>query len=182
ILQVASSGCKPSIDVLKPSEFSQCDQSNYFAVKTIKEAKPDVVVIAQGFDHSSEKMVVIAQYLRKIGVKRVLYLGSTPHWNSALPLIFARKLWIEKSKRIFTGLNLESVSTNERLIHELADENSFEFVNVINLFCNSSGCLTYTGEDVVQTLTTWDYGHLTISGSIYLAEHLLVPKIVRNFD
>ena len=44
VLQIASSACHPNPRLETPSTTSQCDQSNYFAMKTIREVKPDVVI------------------------------------------------------------------------------------------------------------------------------------------
>ncbi|GAA5787417.1 hypothetical protein YWS52_37450 [Chitiniphilus shinanonensis] len=180
VLQIASSGCLPDPSVVSPSLERQCVQSNYFAIKVIREAAPDVVVVAQATGHSVETMAGISHKLKELGVKRVLFLGPTPQWTSDLPKIIARQLWLIKPRRTYIGINQEVIAKNNQLSREFGNANPSEFVDVIGLFCSSEGCLTYTGDDLNKSITTWDYGHLTPSASKYLAQHLLVRRITIN--
>src|SRR4029078_6197310 len=87
ILQVASSGCSPNSNIDSPSEANQCAQSNFFAMQIIKTAKPDVVVVAKASGHSVDAMNDIAQKLKTLGAKKILFIGPTPKWIGDLPKI-----------------------------------------------------------------------------------------------
>lgn len=178
VLQVATSGCAPNSEISSPSSTKQCDQSNYFAIKTIKEAKPDTVVIAQDKGIATHTMAEITRHLKSLGVKRVLFLGPAPRWTAFLPKIFARKLWIEKPDRSFVGIDTDILKINEQRMKEFNSNDIAIYVDVIGLFCNTGGCITYTDEDIYTSLTTWDYGHLTPSASRYLAKNLLIKMIM----
>lgn len=178
VLQIASSGCAPNPNIDSPSRASQCDQSNYFAMKTIRNVVPDVVVIAQADGHSSKVVTEISSKLKAFGIKKILFLGPTPQWESDLPKIFARRLWITKPKRTFIGVKQDVFAKNDLLLRNFPADEISQFVDIIGLFCDSNGCLTYTDDDIKETMTTWDYGHLTPSASKYLAQHLLVKRIV----
>lgn len=178
MLQVASPGCRPSIDIEKPSTVSQCDQSNYFALKTIAEVRPDVVVLAQVDGHSARTMARIAGRLEQMGVRKVLFLGPVPQWRADLPRIFARQLWLTRPVRTYTGIKQETLDSNERLLQTFRPTRAAEYVNIIGLFCDASGCLTHTDANINESMTTSDYGHLTPAGSEYLARNLLVARIV----
>jgi peptidoglycan/LPS O-acetylase OafA/YrhL len=180
VLQVASSGCPPNPNVEVPSTTSQCEQSNYFAIKTIREAKPDVVVVAEVSGHSAKTMQEIAAKVEPLGVKKILFLGPTPQWTTDLPRIMARQLWLTKPRRTHVGLDQQTLSTNRQLLKEFKATEKSEFVDVIGVFCNGDGCLTYTRDDMRESLTTWDYGHLTPSGSDYLAKNRLAALIMGN--
>ena len=177
VLQVASSGCTPNPDIDMPSSVSQCQQSNYFAMKTIKEVIPDVVVIAHAGGHNSEDIKKIALKLKQAGIKRILYLGATPQWTTDFPKILVRQLGLKIPVRTYAGINWDVVYNNKRLADDLKFSNLVEFVNIIDFFCNKNGCLTYTGDDIKTGITTWDYGHLTPSGSNYLAKNMLISKV-----
>lgn len=179
VLQIASSACKPNPNIDSPSSQSQCNQSNYFAIKTIRDAVPNVVVIAQAKEHSAKAMAEIAYKLQKFGVEKILFLGPTPKWDSHLPKIIARKLWVTKPPmRTYVGINQEIIKSNEQLLREFSKDNSAEYIDVIGFFCNNEGCLTYTGDDIKESITTWDYGHLTPAASKYFAQHFLVERII----
>ena len=178
ILQVASSICSPNPNIDSPSSESQCKQSNYFAMKTIKEVTPDVVVIAQANGHSAKVMFDISTRLKRLGVKKVLFLGPTPQWKSDLPKILARQLWLTKPKRTYIGINKDIIALNDALLKNFTPDGNAEFINVIGLFCDTNGCITYSDDDIKDSITTWDYGHLTPSASKYLSKNLLVKRIV----
>ncbi len=178
VLQIASSGCLPDPNIVAPSTESQCKQSNYFAVKTIRDVIPDVVVIAQANGHTPQVAIEISTKLKALGVKKVLFLGPTPQWNTELPKILARQLWLTKPKKTFVGINQDVLASNRALLRGLQTDAGFEFVNVIGLFCDAIGCLTHTDDGLKESITTWDYGHLTPTASKYLAENLLVNRIV----
>ena len=112
VLQIATSGCRPNPNIDAPSSTSQCNHSNYFAIKTIKEARPDVVVIAQARDHSAKTMGEIAEKLEALGVNRVLFIGPTPHWTADLPKILARQLWTTTTTRTSVGINKDVMTIN----------------------------------------------------------------------
>jgi len=69
---------------------------------------------------------------------------------------------------------------NRELASNFRPDDVQQFVNVMDVFCNSDGCLTYLGDDIKQGVTTWDYGHLTPVASDYLARQILIDKIVGN--
>ena len=101
ILMVASSGCRPSISIQEDSTTNYCDRSNWFAMKTIKDTKPDVVIIAQEDKHQYKSMKATAETLKEIGIGKTVFMGPSPHWKRTLPHIIMRKLWDEN-----TGKNL----------------------------------------------------------------------------
>ena len=178
VLQIASSACWPNPNINSPSTESQCKQSNYFAMKTIKDVMPDVVVIAQANGHSSKVMIDITTKLRHYGVKKVIFLGPTPQWKSDLPNIISRQLWILKPARTYVGIKQDILTLNDVLMRDFSSVVDAEYVNLIGFFCNVNGCLTHTDDDIKKSITTWDYGHLTPSASKYLAKNLLVKRIV----
>lgn len=177
VLQVASSGCSPNPNVEAPSSINQCDQSNYFALKTIRMTKPDVVVVAQANGHSPKSMREISEKLETLGVKKILFLGPTPQWTTDLPKIMARQLWLTKPKRTHLGLNQEILNNNKLLLKNFKASEKSQFIDVIDFFCNKNGCFTFTNTDMKDSIITWDYGHLTPSASKYFAKNRLIEQI-----
>jgi hypothetical protein len=178
ILQVATSGCMPGIDAKGPSDTDWCVQSNWFALKTIESAKPDVVVVGQNDGHSVSSFARIAEELKRLGVKRVVFAGPTPHWTSRLPNIIVRKLWTDTPARTYFDIDKTVMAENAALREESRKSDLFVFVDVIGAFCSEAGCLTYIGDDRKTGITTWDYGHLTPIASDYLAKKALVGSVV----
>ena len=176
VLQVASPGCYPDLRSRVPSATSQCDQSNYFALKTIATARPDVVVVAQMAGHSLENFRQIAAQLRELGVERTVFVGPTPQWTTDLPRLVVRKLW-HAPRRTLVGLRKDVVELDARLKAGFRPDDGAKFASVIDVFCDTDGCLTYLGDDRKLGLTSWDYGHLTPVASKHLAANLLAGLV-----
>ncbi len=176
LLQITTVECVLSIDQQTPSDTSQCNQHNYFAVKTIRETKPDVVVVAQNEDHSALELQRIANYVKTLGVKKVIIVGPVPHWSGELPRILARSR-LAPPRRMREHLSLKHVDLNQALQQSLRNDHTQQYADIMKLLCDERGCLTHLGDDIAETLTTWDYGHLTPPTSEFVAQRLLVDLI-----
>lgn len=179
ILQVTSAGCFPSI-YEKPSATNFCDQSNWFALNAIKETKPDVVIIAQVSGYDIESFYPIIERLKSLGVKKIIFTGSTPRWTIDLPKIILTKLWVNTPRRTYKGIDQKILADNAVLEEKFKKIDTAIFVNIGAFFCNKDGCLTYIGDDKKTGITSFDYGHLTPVASDYLAKNLLVDVITGN--
>jgi peptidoglycan/LPS O-acetylase OafA/YrhL len=177
IMIVASSGCVPNIELADSSE-KLCVRSNWFALKNIKEAQPDIVLIAQVRHHSFEKMEEISRVLKSLGVNRVIAVGPTPYWKADLPRIIARRLWSYTPRYYNELIDAKLINKNTLLASKSKLTTTFEFVSLMDFFCNDSGCLTYIGDDRMTGVTSWDSGHLTPIASDYLAKEYLSKFIL----
>ena len=178
IMQVASSGCPASIHKLGNSKIDYCEKSNFEAFKSIKNTRPNVVVIAQEKNHSAEISSEINDELLRIGVAKVIFIGPTPHWKSELPKIIARKLWHLTPERTFIGIDQDLLIKNQKLKKQFQDRR-LSYIDVISLFCKpNAGCLIRLGPDKKLNITTADYGHLLPGASEYVAKNLLAPNII----
>ncbi len=178
ILQVATSGCVPDTNANEPSKTDKCEQSNWFALEAIRKTKPNVVIVAQDLGHDSSSIEIIRAKLTSLGVGKIIFTGPTPHWTADLPKIILRNFWENTPNRTFSGIDSSIFKENSLLEKNFSQSDKVIFVNLINFFCNKSGCLTYIGNNKETGLTTFDYGHLTPIASEYLAKKLLVKLVV----
>ncbi|KQZ78512.1 acyltransferase family protein [Pseudomonas sp. Root562] len=176
ILQVATSGCPASPDATQPSTTDYCAQSNWFALKQIKNLRPDVVIIGQNEKHDEIKLRRIFMILKDAGVERVIFTGPTPHWTVDLPKTIMKTLWVSTPRFTRQGLDMAVIERNAELRKNLANSGAI-YADIINVFCNSEGCMTYLGDDIKTGITSWDYGHLTPIASEYLAKKFLVGLV-----
>jgi peptidoglycan/LPS O-acetylase OafA/YrhL len=180
ILQVASSSCTPAANVKGPSTTNYCEQSNWFAIQTLKKARPDVLVVSQNLGQSVVNFDLLAEQLREIGIPRIIFTGPVPHWNQDLPRIILRRLWENTPQRTFVGLNMEVLIDNQILKKNFNGSASVLFADLMAPFCDASGCLTYLGIDKMTGLTSSDYGHLTPIASDYLAKQMLAKMVLEG--
>jgi hypothetical protein len=113
-----------------------------------------------------------------MGVQNVLFAGPVPRWKADLPKIIARQLWFSTPERTFVGLAIEYLDKNLALKSEF-EKNSLNYLDLISVFCNENGCLTRIGDNRMTDLVTKDVGHLLPIASDYLAQRLLIPKILQ---
>ncbi len=179
VLMVMSAGCKPELRE-DDSGTDHCQRANWFALKTIREIKPDVVIVAQNAGHDFEKLNKLGDLLLKTGVGKVIFPGPTPHWEGEFPKIILRKLWVNTPERSFVSIDEKIMSENLSLKAKFlkATNENLIFVDLIGFFCNEAGCLTRIGNDKMTGITSFDNGHLTPIASDYLAQKLLVKKVV----
>ncbi len=178
VLQVASSSCNARVDVIQPSATQYCEQSNWRALKTVREIKPDVVVIAQHAGHTVENFDVIAKALQSIGIKKIIFTGPVPHWKAALPKIIVRNLWITKPSRTTIGLDATFLTLNQHLKASFPKISATYYADLMGVLCNERGCLTRIGDNAKTGITSWDSDHLTPMTSDYVSKNLLMPLIL----
>ena len=179
LLQVASSGCATNTNA-KQSKSDYCEQSNWFAYDVIKKTKPQIVIVGQNLGHNFETMKKLSSDLRGVGVQRIIFTGPSPHWIPSLPVVIARKL-PNVPKHTFKGLDKRVLDLDLKLKKLSSQSSLFEYVSLIDFFCNDDGCLThYTQDDVAASVTAWDYGHLTPIASYHLAKDLLAPFVTKK--
>ena len=176
ILIISSSGCPANIDVPDKNANDYCQRSNQLAIKTISEIKPTVVLVAQNDHHNPETLNKLSDFLLHKNVNKVIFTGPTPHWNNELPKLILRKLWSNTPERTFEDINKKIINENEIIKSQLHVSNAIIFIDLIDFFCNESGCLTRIGDGKKTGITSWDFGHLTPIASDYLAKNLLASK------
>jgi peptidoglycan/LPS O-acetylase OafA/YrhL len=177
ILQVASSGCFPDPSASGPSTTNYCQQSNWVALQTIAKAKPDVVIVAQERGQVRRRFDEIAARIHPLGITRTLFAGPTPHWMTGLPAIVARELWPNPPRRTFVSYNPDIWALNQVLASQFIATDATAFVDIMGVFCNEAGCLTYLGDDPKTGLTSMDDAHLLPIASEYLARQLLARMV-----
>ncbi|VEF10116.1 lipopolysaccharide modification acyltransferase [Pseudomonas fluorescens] len=184
ILSVASSGCLPNLPDFDASAAEYCKKSNKFAIQAIKDQKPDVVIIAQVLWHDvSSSLPQLAAALTSYGVKHVIVMGPVPLWDGRLNQIVLQKYW--GSTPIYLKDELvKNVLDSDILLKGKygAGQGGFQYVSMIDLLCTDKGCRTYIGADRKTGMTTFDNSHLSPVASIYTAQTLLVPLIIKNIE
>ncbi len=177
VLQIASSGCTPRLDA-EDSDHDYCARSNWLALKSIAEIKPDVVIVGQNLPPSVDDLERLSRRLHELGAVRVIFAGPTPHWTRDLPKIILRDLWPAPPRRTHVGIDQSIVDSDRSLQSKFKPAGNDRYVSLIDYFCNADGCLVYLGDDVKTGVTSWDYGHLTPIASTTFAKDVLVPLIL----
>jgi hypothetical protein len=184
ILQVASSGCPAQVGPKGQSEDEYCKKSNDFALSVIKKNPPDVVLISQAYLHDQRNdFKLIASTLKMIGVKKVIILGPDPWWDPFLYKLMLRKYWNDTPRYMFDGVRPDVFKSEATLKKQYGNgSGGFEYVSLVDFYCNKSGCLTYIGNNKLDGLITFDYGHLTPKASVFLSNGILKSIVVNALN
>lgn len=177
VLQVASSGCPARLDA-KETRSHYCEYSNWFALKSIKNLKPRVVVIGQDLKHSAENMDAIARELLRAGVQKVVFTGPSPHWSPSLPASIALKFLPDTPRYTFSGMDKNVLDLDARLKSETDSLPHLTYVSLTDYFCRADGCLVYYGDKVAEGVSAYDYGHLTPIASLNFARDVLGKAVM----
>ena len=172
IMQVASIGCSASTTKNDKAIPEYCQVSNKFALSTIKNTKPEVVIIAQRFGHNVQNAKVLDQHLKNVGVKSVVFIGPTVNWPTELPKVIAHKLWIRTPERTFVGVDKDILTFNKKLKYEFLQAD-LKYIDLIDLLCNSDGCLTRIGHDRLEDIVSPDTGHLLPIASDFVGKGIV---------
>lgn len=164
-----------------------CASLNEDAIQTIRESKPDIVILYAWWHEAK----VQAQYdisnleatvaeLKKAGVPRIILLGAVPYWKEDLPQILL-KVWRKGLASVGPPLRLGDeyldpyVKETTVEMHERSKAMGIEFISGMDYFCNAQGCLTRLSENSSQPLS-YDYGHLSLPAVKYYVEQM-APRI-----
>jgi hypothetical protein len=89
----------------------------------------------------------------------------------------AARFFPDMPRRTFFGVDKGVMESDKSLQSGTANAVDFMYVSLIDYFCTKEGCLVHHGEGNPESLTSWDYGHLTPVASYHLAKDVLVPLI-----
>lgn len=170
IIQRTASGCPPIMNLDIESRV-HCRLINDHTLKTINDIRPDRVVLAAMWtSYDLANLDGTIDQLKKIGIQEIDIIGPVPQWKGSLPKqlssFFRRNVPHVIPERMLFGLN-DNFSKLDDALKIKFEKGNVRYISTKDIFCNSNGCLTRLGR-TGDTLTAWDYGHLTASGSIFL--------------
>jgi peptidoglycan/LPS O-acetylase OafA/YrhL len=176
-LLITRPGCKPAIIDSKEQIHNECEKINYFATQQIEQVIPEIVLLAQRDEWKPENVDTLYKELKAMGVKKVLYLGKSPEWTAKLPKIVARRNWHGITKYSKAGLNFDALNLEDFAQKDFKESDEKIYISLINLFCNSDGCLVYLGDDITTGITSYDTNHLSPKASSFAIKELVIPHL-----
>ena len=183
LYQVFSSSCKPAIideSIGPPKARNQftipCYKANKYALQAIKEVKPSIVIMAQIWKHEWTDFSNIANILKRNGVDHVVLIGPVPQWEPSLPDKIVRGGSILNGKYIAkSSIAKEILYTNKNLRRIYSNNNQVHYISIMDELCKDDECLFKVNNQ--GELLVYDYGHLTIEGSLYVVKNIIYPQL-----
>lgn len=175
IIQRTASGCPPILhmDVNTPEGLVRpfCKDINDRDFALIKKLRPDTIILAANWGLYDWKTIAgTIKELQAANIANLKLIGPVPQWRDNLPrqvyLYIKNDLHHKVPKRISSGLTANFAFIDKEM-NLFSKSINIEYISPITIMCNADGCLTQLGE-TADTLTAFDYGHLTAVGSRYL--------------
>ena len=175
--QVTTSLCRPDTVDYDGVPDGRCRRANAFAVAQIAERRPQVVILAQMGGHSVVDWEPLAERIRQLGAGQVIVVGPAPQWTPSLPEVVVRQYWGQDYSRVSHGLALPILATDRDLKARLATSSRLTYVSLVAALCNEQGCKAVV-DGTTNELLTFDSGHLTPKGSVFVAQSILRPILL----
>ncbi len=166
IMQATASGCKPVINT--KGERRCTDLINYIYKDFILKHQLDGIIIAgrwkaSGFDDLLESV----EYLHKKGIP-ITVLGPVPEYHGQLSTLLAQSLY-HQDPSIVQNAFVHSKSTIDRTYSNINGKYDVNYISIYDIMCPNGSCKTLLE---ANTPIQFDYGHLTLGGSIYVVRLL----------
>jgi hypothetical protein len=176
IIKLNANGCPPILDLELPNR-RQCSKTNQAIFDRILSQQPFKVVLAAnwtGYDWQQVQTTLIA--LQKASYRQIDIVGPAPQWNDSLyKQLYLNYLTTKDQsipRRMQFGLNPNFLDIEPKLM-ALANLHHVNYISIVNILCNASGCITRFG-DTADTLASFDGGHFTEVASKYVVDRF--PK------
>lgn len=174
--QIATAGCQPHIDTdnTMSGEFKvACDRSNKAAINEIKRLNPNVVIMAQRYNHDKNHYDLIVDKLFKIGIKNIVIIGPVPQWQPSLPRAIALRHFDKKEKYLSdSSFDKKVLEIDKFMKNKYRNDDRVTYISLIQYLQKEDGTLL-AKVDNENTPLVWDYGHLSLAGSEFIASHVL---------
>jgi hypothetical protein len=170
LVQLTASSCPPLPNLPNPPGVRNCTEENATAADFIAKARPDVLIIAaRWFMYDFSELPSLLKNLKASGIPKIVVVGTFPNWDQELPTTLINTYL--SSGKIPERLHSNSEGTNalwDRKTALVALAAGVSYASPQAMLCNQDGCLTHL-PDSETDLTSFDFGHLSVSASIYFA-------------
>lgn len=168
VAQFTRDSCPPLLHEVRDA----CSLSNRSVMAHIQASVPETVILFASwlaYDFSAADLGRTLRQLQAAGVENVILLGPTPNWGEPLPNI-VHAFW-RRHGYLPDRLTAKVMKPLEGTMRRTAQDHGARFVSVSDQLCDESGCLTHTPSSR-SDLLTWDYGHLTTTGAVFIVQQL----------
>jgi peptidoglycan/LPS O-acetylase OafA/YrhL len=196
---MAASYCLPLVDRF-PRNASQtatprCAAINHRINEVLASRKFDLVVVASfvlqyGFRNDWEWSYEgyyddYLAALKNLNARtKTLVIGSFVIWGDTLPNVVGRESLVSGIRSVDAvprfsrvGVDAQLLAVDQR-VKDDAQAAGIGFLSLVDAMCRDGACMRYVPSSQGNRLVAFDYGHLGLEGSRYVADHHVGPKIL----
>lgn len=165
-LQATASGCRP---LLNTNGASRCTSLVDYMYRTfLNTHKLDGVILAGRWQSNDVPLIDETVEFLRTKVRWVIVLGPVPEYKGLLPALLARSRYYQDQSIVTAALD-RSRSKIESQVETVATEAGATYISLLDIICPKGVCKSLVGNGVpIQ----FDYGHLTLAGSLYVAKSI----------
>jgi hypothetical protein len=182
LAQFTASACPPLIGYINPDR-RFCKSINDYVQKRIFELHPDTVILYSSWSYhhqSTDFQHDLAQTvsLLKPLTKKIVVVGPVASWlgpglpGNVLDYYFESGNFSVLPERTWYRSNENWTKAAEAMVEPTANALGVEYISARKILCNEAGCLARIGSNGAD-LVTFDNGHLSYPGSIFLAGQMI---------
>jgi hypothetical protein len=155
----------------------RCEDSDRYAMKTISDLKPSVVILAQNGGHAGTDWATLTRKILELGAHKVLIVGPAPTWEPSLPRAYAEHHMDDHADYISTGLSSERFDVDRELRARVNALPNVTYLSLLDQLCHGDACLARVPDADPFDLMAVDSGHLSPKGSAYLGRVVWKPYL-----
>ena len=166
LLQATATGCKPVID---STGDRQCtDLMNFLFADFIPKHRLDVILLSARWSSSELGNLRKTAKLLRSYAERVVVLGPRVEYKQDLPWIVTAGI-VQRDPAIADRLRLSKQRQTDRLFARHLRQDGIGYVSLYQAICPKGRCRV---TDQNGLPLAFDYGHLTASGSAFVAQQI----------
>lgn len=188
LAQFTASGCPPVLD-FNVNNKPECARINAYVFSELEKLKPRTLVLASYWGLyngdkkdkwdllNSEKIVSTVNKLKNIGIKNIVLVGPLPVYSvKQAEMVRKKYVWDTIYVRTYRNFDSSARLYNDE-IKDVARTTGINFISPLDMLCDKSGCQISISDDPIVPLS-FDYGHLTADGSIYLVSRFFGANLI----
>jgi peptidoglycan/LPS O-acetylase OafA/YrhL len=177
LAEFTASACPPLMGFVNPDR-PFCKDINDFVLQQVSKLRPDIVIFYSSWSYYRNPDDFRRDLGRTVALlkpltKKIVVLGPVASWlGQGLPANIL-DYYTENGKavlpeRTWYRSNNNWTSAAEATLEPEARRLGVDYISARRIMCNDDGCLARIGPNGSE-LTTFDNGHLTLAGSVFLA-------------
>lgn len=166
VLQATATGCKP---VLDSSGEQQCtDLMSFLFTGFIPKHRFDAIVLSARWNSKELGALRATANLLKAHAERVVVLGPRVEYKQDLPWILTAGI-VQHNPAIADRLRVSKQKQTDRLFAQHLRQDGIAYISLYQAICPNNRCRV---TDEAGLPLAFDYGHLTASGSAFVARQI----------
>lgn len=188
LIQFTSSGCPPVLN-FSISKRPECIKINNQVLSDLRRIKPDFLIMSAywsmyGADPiggwetlPQQKLQNTITELQRLGIQHIVMIGSLPVYSvKQVQMLKKSYAWQHIQTQTFDNFLPQAIAYNN-IVKAVANETQTQFIDPLKILCSEKGCMLSLSDEPLVPLS-YDYGHLTTEGSIYLVSQFFKQNLL----